>query len=526
MPPYVVLGFIVKLKAVSVQGGVIQGPQGVAGGSYQSFVIGDGVLTSFTLVHGMNTEVTATVRRSAAPKDEITCDVEYTDLNTVTIRTFPVVPAVGELTVIVRAAGQAATLNITMDPWHAVGAPGEPAFQNGWVNYGGTEATAGFRKFPDGKVRLKGLIKSGVAGTAFVLPVGYRPAATVYMPISTGVPGTTYGNVSVDSAGNVSVSQAAANWTSLSSIEFDTESVLQTASVAAQPLDTVHVVGAAGEPPFANGWVNFDAPSSTARRATFRKDVNGKVRLSGVVKSGAMGSRAFTLPAGYRPVTSEQDFVVNSNGLFGTVVVFSDGAVTPVVGSTTYVFLDGVEFDTESVAAYASGIIGPPKVTALPANPVDGQECYYVADATNGVLWHLRFNAASASAYKWEFVGGSDLFASETATHNPLSSTVLIDKNGGPVLSVPLKGDYDLTFTGEIYTNPNNYCYVVITDAANVGLSNYLYAGNFSGFGVSSQQSNRVTLAAPTSIKARVFVGGGSGYVQGVRMWVRPVRVG
>ena len=63
-----------------------------------------------------------------------------------------------------------------VDDWHEVGASGEPAFQNGWVNFGGAEATAAFRKDGEGTVHIKGLIKLGtLASAAFTLPVGYRP---------------------------------------------------------------------------------------------------------------------------------------------------------------------------------------------------------------------------------------------------------------------------------------------------------------------------------------------------------------
>jgi hypothetical protein len=67
-----------------------------------------------------------------------------------------------------------------IDPWHLVGAAGEPAFQNSWVNYGGAYAPAAFRKMPDGTVRLRGTVKSGTNASAiFTLPVGYRPAAVL-----------------------------------------------------------------------------------------------------------------------------------------------------------------------------------------------------------------------------------------------------------------------------------------------------------------------------------------------------------
>ena len=66
----------------------------------------------------------------------------------------------------------------TSEGWHEVGALGEPAFANSWVNYNSaTHATAAFYKDGSGRVHLKGSIKSGTIGaTVFTLPVGYRPA--------------------------------------------------------------------------------------------------------------------------------------------------------------------------------------------------------------------------------------------------------------------------------------------------------------------------------------------------------------
>ena len=90
----------------------------------------------------------------------------------------------------------------------------------------------------------------------------------------------------------------------------------------------------------------------------------------------------------------------------------------------------------------------PPLVSVLPGSPVDGQECYFLADATNGVLWHLSYRAGSASPYKWEVVGGSRLFAAIAA------SAVIASAAGGwsdltgsvgPSITVPLAGDYDIS---------------------------------------------------------------------------------
>lgn len=63
--------------------------------------------------------------------------------------------------------------------WHEVGAIGEPAFANSWVNFGTDHATAAFRIDQEGWVHLKGLVKSGTSGNPiFTLPSGYRPRFT------------------------------------------------------------------------------------------------------------------------------------------------------------------------------------------------------------------------------------------------------------------------------------------------------------------------------------------------------------
>jgi hypothetical protein len=75
---------------------------------------------------------------------------------------------------------------------HVVGATGEPPFQNAWVNFGGTWSKAGFFKDGLGFVHLKGTLTATNNGTtAFTLPVGYRPAEDLFLPV--GGSGTTAG---------------------------------------------------------------------------------------------------------------------------------------------------------------------------------------------------------------------------------------------------------------------------------------------------------------------------------------------
>ena len=78
---------------------------------------------------------------------------------------------------IANGAVVASKINTASLAWHEIGAPGEPAFENGWTNSGLFAPTAGYYKDPFGVVHLKGMINSGNVNTAaFTLPVGYRPA--------------------------------------------------------------------------------------------------------------------------------------------------------------------------------------------------------------------------------------------------------------------------------------------------------------------------------------------------------------
>lgn len=128
-----------------------------------------------------------------------------------------------------------------MDTWHVMGTsdPIVPPFQNGWVNYAAPYGPVAFRKFPDGKVKMKGLTNGGspVAGTILVLPLGYRPAHDC---IFSGPNNGAIADLRVNTDGTVlysSVLAGVANsgWLSLDVIEFDTELVTQLATGAQGP---------------------------------------------------------------------------------------------------------------------------------------------------------------------------------------------------------------------------------------------------------------------------------------------------
>lgn len=105
--------------------------------------------------------------------------------------------------------------------------------------------------------------------------------------------------------------------------------------------EPIVLIGATGAPAFTNSWVNR---ASGSQSAGYYIDEEGCVCLMGGIKSGTVGSSAFTLPAGARP-TAGLEFAVMSNGALGRVDISSTGTVTPISPSNnTYVSLDGIRF--------------------------------------------------------------------------------------------------------------------------------------------------------------------------------------
>lgn len=185
-------------------------------------------------------------------------------------------------------------------------------------------------------------------------------------------------------------------------------------------------------------------------------------------------------------------------------------------------------------------------VTALPASPVDGQEIYYVADATNGVVWHLVYRAADASAYKWNFVGGSPLrhmldegintaysttTLSTTATWADLTSGTV-----GPLVTTPLAGDYMVEYGYAAgWNSAANYSFMTIGVGASgtwtSALLNQRRIETYTSGGWPQSGCAALllpSLAASTLIQCRYSTDtAGSANFRGPR-WLRvqPVRVG
>ena len=86
-----------------------------------------------------------------------------------------------------------------------------------------------------------------------------------------------------------------------------------------------------------------------------------------------------------------------------------------------------------------------PFVTELPVTAQDGDEIRFLADSTNGVVWHLRYRAGAPSAYKWEYLGGRPLYAAVFTQESTTSTSYGSLATAGPSVTLPLSGDYDVS---------------------------------------------------------------------------------
>lgn len=176
-------------------------------------------------------------------------------------------------------------------------------------------------------------------------------------------------------------------------------------------------------------------------------------------------------------------------------------------------------------------------VSTLPSSPVDGQEVFYQASgtmATNGVVWHLRYDASSASAYKWEYVGGP-----------PISAYVATDQTraigtgygalatAGPSVTLPLAGDYYVSLSAYFRNGASDgaayFSYQIGASAASD--SDALFgesAGTANSPSVTSQFTLLKTALTAVTLTAQYKATGSSSSATFSRrsMIVTPVRVG
>lgn len=177
----------------------------------------------------------------------------------------------------------------------------------------------------------------------------------------------------------------------------------------------------------------------------------------------------------------------------------------------------------------------PTYETSLPSPAVDGQEIYYRADSTNGIIWHLRYRNAfngGSTSYPWEYVGGQELVG-YTATDSSRTNTAYGDlaAGAGPSVTLPLAGDYDITVAARAYmstTSAAGYMSYEIGAAAALdadGLDIFALTGA-AGMTPNHMATRRKTGLTAVTLTAKYKASSGSISASNRMLRARPVRVG
>jgi hypothetical protein len=168
---------------------------------------------------------------------------------------------------------------------------------------------------------------------------------------------------------------------------------------------------------------------------------------AGIYKNGALYSYTAGLPAVQTAAAATIADKIQCNAGDYLELWVQNGQATTVLANVQTTFL-AVSLLTQAPAPLPVTV--PPVITTggLPSSPVDGQECYYVVDATNGVVWHLKYRAGSASAHKWELVGGSPLLVLTTAVATAAAANTTYNLSTS-LVTIPLAGDYLVSAAGQ-----------------------------------------------------------------------------
>jgi hypothetical protein len=189
-------------------------------------------------------------------------------------------------------------------------------------------------------------------------------------------------------------------------------------------------------------------------------------------------------------------------------------AANTVPAGRLYIATDAMGIFRSDGAAWLLVAQGMPLVTpaafaGAPWNaPYDGMRVALLVDAANGIEWAFRYNAGSASAYKWEFTGGAPRLAGPGGAISLNVSSTWTDLTSGPLLTAPRAGEYQAALSMFAQTTAFTAAYNALMRIASnltsyTGLDAFVFTAQFAGGRAAYKLAP--ALAAGETLKAQCY---------------------
>ncbi len=205
-----------------------------------------------------------------------------------------------------------------------------PTLLNGWANYGGAHAVAGYTQLSNSRVVIKGLVRNGTIADntqIFALPAAYTPNLYHHMATRS----TAFAGIGISASPSAVVTKG--NGTN-SYLALNTTYLPSTApGVTWTNLTLV------------NSWVNYGGANTTAQ---YTKTADNVVQLRGLIRNGANSydTPIATLPAGFRPKARTLT-ATTSNNIHARIDIMPNGEIRFMGTTNVWYSLDTVTFIAE-----------------------------------------------------------------------------------------------------------------------------------------------------------------------------------
>lgn len=167
-----------------------------------------------------------------------------------------------------------------------------------------------------------------------------------------------------------------------------------------------------------------------------------------------------------------------------------------------------------------------------PSNPSTGDIWIASNVDANGTRWQFQYNAGSASAYKWEFIGGAPVLISVDTFETTTSAwPTLVDLTTvGPSFTPARSGDYAYLISVRANNNTANVATVTEVkwnNTANTDSSQLVTTSSTANADETGSLQGLCTGCTAGQVIKMMYstLSSGTATFGGRRMWITPVRV-